>query len=75
MKSSLRSDEVQGVALDEVKSVLLLPCEAGSHRESDRFPLKTDLITGCSKEHPALSVCGVVIEVTLDEDDGSSLVA
>ena len=35
MKSSLRSDEVQGVALDEVKSVLLQPCEAGSHRESD----------------------------------------
>ena len=35
MKSSLRSDEVQGVALDEVKSVLFQSRETGLHRESD----------------------------------------
>ena len=35
MKSSLRSDEIQGEALDEIKSVLLQPCEAGFHRDSD----------------------------------------
>jgi hypothetical protein len=34
-KPSLCSDEIQGVALDEIKSVLLQPCEAGFHRESD----------------------------------------
>ena len=35
MKSSLRSDEIQGQALDEIKSVYIYPCEAGFHRESD----------------------------------------
>jgi len=37
MKSSLCSDEIQGKALDEIKSVKLQPCEAGFHRESDFF--------------------------------------
>ena len=40
MKSSLRSDEIQGVALDEIKSVLLQPCEAGFHRASDFIHLR-----------------------------------
>jgi hypothetical protein len=35
MKSSLCSDEIQSVALDEIKSVYIQPCEAGFHRESD----------------------------------------
>ena len=40
MKSSLRSDEIQGVALDEIKPVLLQPCEAGFHRASDFIHLR-----------------------------------
>ena len=35
MKSSLCSDEIQGDALDEIKSVQITPCKAGFHRESD----------------------------------------
>ena len=35
MRSSLRSDEIQGIALDEIKSAQMQPCEAGSHCESD----------------------------------------
>jgi len=35
MKSSLCSDEIQGVALDEIKSVYPQPCEAGFHRYGD----------------------------------------
>ena len=40
MKSSLCSDEIQGQALDEIKSVKLQPCEAGFHRKSDFFHRK-----------------------------------
>ena len=35
MKSSLRSDEIQGQALDEIESVYQQSCKAGFHRVSD----------------------------------------
>ena len=59
MKSSLRSDEIQGVALDEINSVRTSPCEAGFHRESDLFtrPDGFDRVFSVKENTPILAFC------------------
>ena len=72
------------IALHEVK--LITPSRARlitARRNAPRvdpygwvkYPSVGKKIEGCSEEHPTLSVGGVVIEVALNKDDGSTLVA